>query len=451
MFTQANNLTNASLLRMFLIGLSINLIYLSFLAANEVSRTNLNPIAKNASTVWNGSDVDTYIRPAKEFLKTGIFTGRGGLPDSHRTIGYPFFLALCMMLAGEFWVECAIGLQVLLFAIIYPALAIVARELFNASLQKIHTFLIIYAFCGAGWAYTPTLLTDQFFTVCLWSAIALGLLAIKLSKIWLWVGHFILLACAAAIRPTLSLFPVGFAALFIGLHQHCCNWKHVSFIVYVFLIQMLLCQTPAIRNFVNHGVWVPSDVVVNNLSDYLAKNTLSLTGDTNTYPIAKSGWEDMNLADRLAAKSEFAVKVFLNHPVATMGVVFTNLICNTLETHWINVFHYFRSSLHSDLKRWCALTSGLKVFHFIWALINSILTLAACIGAIRLARERQWAIFLFIFVFSLPFFYGATDAQGARFRLYLEGLILMLVFCSSPGGIATRKRFDAEQIDDRTE
>jgi uncharacterized membrane protein YfhO len=105
---------------------------------------------------------------------------------------------------------------------------------------------------------------------------------------------------------------------------------------------------------------------------------------------------------------------------------------NTLETHWIQPLHYFRSSLHCDLRRWCVLTPALKVFHALWALVHAGLALAACVGLWRLARQKRWTLLLFILFFSLPYLYGATSAQGARFRLYLEGLILMLAFCVCP-------------------
>ena len=280
----------------------------------------------------------------------------------------------------------------------------------------------LMALVGAGWAYTPIPLTDQLFTVCLWLALALGTLAMRRGGAGFWISHFVLLGAAASVRPVLALFPLAFAALMCAL-RGARPWRRL---VWVVAVQAILCQAPALRNYVHHGVWIPSDVAVNNLSDYWARGVLAWTGQPDLQPTAEAGWKELPLNERLSAQTAFARSALAAHPVVAAGVLAVNFSLNTLETHWIQPMHFFRSSLHCDLKRWCALTPGLKLFHSIWAAINAILVLAALAGVWRLARARQWAWLVFIAVFVLPYVYGATDAQGARFRLYLEALILML-------------------------
>ena len=409
--------------RLYALGLALNLAYLAVLLSGEVSRKNLQPVSTpEIQTVWRFSDAGTYVRSARAFLQTGVFADSDRLPDAHRTVGYPAFLALVMTLGGDHWVAWLWVLQALLFAGIYPALAVVAREWFGASERQIRRMLLVYVLVGAGWAYTPIPLTDQLFAVCLWLALALGTLAVRRGGAGFWLAHFAFLGAAASIRPVLALFPLAFVALMFALR--CARpWPRL---VWVVAVQAILCQAPAVRNYVHHGVWIPSDVAVNNLSDYWAREVLAWTGRPDLQPAAEAGWKELPLNERLSAQTAFARSALAAHPVVAAGVLAVNFSLNTLETHWIQPMHFFRSSLHCDLKRWCALTPGLKLFHSVWAVINAILVLAALAGVWRLARARQWAWLVFIAVFVLPYAYGATDAQGARFRLYLEGLILML-------------------------
>ena len=421
---------------LFLAGLLLNLCYLSILLSCDTSRENLFPPTASAPTVWEHSDMGTYIRSARAFLATGVFAGNDGQPDCHRTVGYPAFLALAMSTGGPWWVQWAWILQAAMAAAIYPSLAYLAREWFGATRRQIGGLLLVYTLIGAGGVYSPILLTDQSFAACLWGALALGTRAIRRGGTGWWLGHFVLLGASASIRPTLALFPFAFLALMLALRQTGPEatpksaWCR-SFAT-VFAVQMVLCQAPAMRNYIHYGLWIPSDVVVNNLSDYLAKDVLIVTGELDAKSTVEDAWKDLPLRQRLDIQTEFARSVFAAHPYLTTGLAAVNLGINTVETHWIQTMHVFRTSLYSDLKRWSALPSSLKAFHSLWALIHAGLALAAGFGMWRLVRDRRWAFLLFIGVFLLPYLYGATDAQGARFRLYVEGLVLMLAFCVSP-------------------
>ena len=416
--------------RLFLAGALVNLLYLAVLFLNPQSRANLYPSDGERITVWQHSDVGTYVRSAQAFCATGVFAGSDGRPDNHRTVGYPLFLSFAMKIGGSKWVEWVLVLQSILFAFIYPALAFVTREWFGATPRQTGMLLLAYALLGAGWAYTPILLTDQAFAVFLWGALALGTQAVLRGGKGVWIGHGVLLLAAASIRPTLAFFPFAFAALAVALGKG----KPVAWgrLTAVFAIQMVLCQSPAARNYIHHGVLIPSDVMVDNLSDYLAKDVLAFAGQLEVYGQAEAKWKDRPLAERVSAQTTFARGVFTEHPFVTIGIATVNLGFNTMETHWIQAMHFFRSSLHCDLKRWTRLTPALKVFHSVWALIHAGIALAACCGLWQLARQQRWAFLLFILFFVLPFLYGATDAQGARFRLYIEGLILMLALLAFP-------------------
>src|SRR5690606_17807288 len=100
-----------------------------------------------------------------------------------------------------------------------------------------------------------------------WASLALGTYALKSGGRRVWLGHLLLLLFAANIRPTLALFPFAFFALTVSLKV---DWRSRKFqMMLLIMVQLFICQTPAIRNYIHHGSWIPSDVMVNNLSDYL--------------------------------------------------------------------------------------------------------------------------------------------------------------------------------------
>ncbi|MHA1368336.1 MAG: hypothetical protein ACTSRA_01290, partial [Promethearchaeota archaeon] len=174
------------------LGIGINLIYLTLLFSHPTTRFNLYPpFRETRGNVWTGSDVMTYVEPAVSFLKYGTFE-RNGVPDYHRTIGYPLFLATLMTMFGNYWVEACWLVQAILFAAIYPSIAVVAREILCFDSRRIGILLVAYAAMGAGWTYTPVLLTDQPFAVALWGSMAAGIMAVKQERapfFW-WLLHF---------------------------------------------------------------------------------------------------------------------------------------------------------------------------------------------------------------------------------------------------------------------
>jgi hypothetical protein len=151
-----------------------------------------------------------------------------------------------------------------------------------------------------------------------------------------------------------------------------------------------------------------------------------LAGEKERAAAARPIWRELPHRERIAEQVEFARDVLGAYPGWALAMATLNAVCNTLETHWIQALHFYRETLHCDLMRWRALPVSMKAFHAAWAFLHAAVTLAAVFGLFRLLRERQWALLAFLFLFAMPFVYGATTAQGARFRLYLEGLLLML-------------------------
>ena len=80
-------------LTQYIIGLAFNFILLIILLLGPVSFRNLQlPEGRYKDNIWRGTDVRTYVIPARNFLETGGFLVNGR-PDCKRTIGYPFLIA----------------------------------------------------------------------------------------------------------------------------------------------------------------------------------------------------------------------------------------------------------------------------------------------------------------------------------------------------------------------
>jgi len=116
----------------YLIGASVNLLYVVILMTGDVSYRNIQlPEGIYADNLWKGTDVLTYVGPARNFVHYGVF-GSDTVPDHHRTIGYPLFLSILMVAFGHDWLIAAVFLQALLAAAIYPALCRLSAILFDA-------------------------------------------------------------------------------------------------------------------------------------------------------------------------------------------------------------------------------------------------------------------------------------------------------------------------------
>lgn len=413
----------------FLAGSVLNLAYTLLLCRHEVSFSNLHaPAGENAGNVWRHSDVPSYVTPARSFLDEGAFL-RQGSPDVHRTIGYPLFVALCMHAGGGHWNVLLWICQAFLFALIYAALLFICTRLFPETDRFKWWLLVLYAITGAGIAYSPVLLTDQMANVTLWVAFAAGIAALSASSrsALLWTLHILALLYSANVRPTVILFPLAFWLIAYGMRTRLqVVFPSPRTVMLILLVQFASVQTPAFRNYLNHGIWMPTDIMAINLADYLAKSVLREEGEIANYEAARKGWDNRSLAEKQRARKTFAFSVYRKYPVRTLRVLLVNTCINTLESHWMMTRNLFRQELRSDLRGWGAAPWGWRVFHGAWAVLHALFFLLAFGRLVAAVMRREWLLLGFVLCFSAPYIFSSTDAQGARFRLYMEGLILML-------------------------
>jgi hypothetical protein len=163
----------------YLIGLSINCLYLFILFSSNTSYRNIQlPIGTYSENLWKGTDVLTYVGPARNFLEYRIF-GFGTTPDYRRSIGYPFFLSSLMMLFGTHWIMFAWFVQAALFALIYPLLLRISTLLLNSNDNAVIVSFLFLIVSGTYIVRVPVLLTDTFFTVLFTLGLWLGLESVK--------------------------------------------------------------------------------------------------------------------------------------------------------------------------------------------------------------------------------------------------------------------------------
>ncbi len=376
---------------------------------------------------WNGGDTMTYIQPAKEFIRTGTFA-RNGQPDMHRTIGYPFFLAITMHIFGKNWLYVTYILQIFIFALIFPASSCIAIFLFpNLNKKDGRIIFLILALSGIGLAYTGQIMTDQFFASLLIAGLACGLLAILKQSWKMAILHMLFIGYAAQVRPTLGLF--FFADFFFLLYalrvwRQQVTKKRAAIISCAVLILAVSGNGPAIRNYLNHGIFTQTDVLANAFAEYLAGPVLRKKGLNKAFGKNMNEFKRLSGKEKIVSQKRFAFSIVRKYPFETVKKILYHLIWNSFETHWENIFHvydklsFYNESYLANFKKniQCKI-----IFHLYYIFIFSIF-----IFSILINMKKQWYSFLlFIVFYSLPFLASFISGAGARMRIYIEPFIVM--------------------------
>ncbi|CAK8719269.1 hypothetical protein GKODMF_10835 [Candidatus Electrothrix gigas] len=379
---------------------------------------------------WNGSDTMTYVKPAKAFLYTGTFT-RGGQPDMHRTIGYPFFLALTMYFFGNYWIPAAYLLHLTVFALLFPASSYIANSLFpHMGKKESRLIVFLLAASGVGLAYTGQLLTDQFFTSLLTAGIACGFFAIRNASWKMAMAHILLVGYAAQVRPTLGLFFLSdcfFLIYIASVWKQEFTSKRLLIIAISMIVLAVAGNGPAIRNYLNHGIFTPSDVLSDNFARYLAGPVMMKEGRGDEYRKIQHNFDQLEGLERIEERKKFAFSVYRQYPLTTLNRMLYHAFWNLFEPHWEYILNVYETgfSLNSffdhdgKLKR--SICFGIP-FYLYFILLYS----AFFLSVIR-KRGKNYLFFLTGLAFyMLPFAASFINGQGARMRLYVEPLFIII-------------------------
>ena len=262
--------------KIWILGLGLNLGLLVVLYLCPVSRANLPlPEGSHAGNLWRGQDVLTYVQPARNLLAHGVI-GNAEVPDLHRSVGYPAWVALFLALFGSHWLLTLRLIQAALFAAIYPALFVLAHSLFprEQGLGR-DTVLATILFCTY-LPYAPMVLTDMSFALLFTVGLASVSLAVATASARAWFAHVISIGLAAQLRPCLGAYALLLLLLVPALaRHHAVPFRAVRRpLLWSALVLLVLGNLPALRNYYHHGWFTPSDVVSANVFDYLALKVL---------------------------------------------------------------------------------------------------------------------------------------------------------------------------------
>lgn len=411
------------------------LLFLYLTPQGNVSLT-LPDAASPPDHPWLGSDVMTYIEPAVAFLQTGEFL-RAGEPDMHRTIGYPAFLAAIMLVFGGHWLTAVYIIQPFIFALIFPATAIICRTWFPGSPKAIPFIFWIMLLNGIALAYTGFLLTDMLFSSLLISGLACGLLAIVRVS---WAFTFLQLAClgwAAQVRPTLSLLFVTVLCFMLFTAKKNGNSRCTKAWTIIAISVVLIAVAgsgPSIRNYLNHGTFTPTNILANNLARYLAGPVLIQAGEGEQYEIKLLEFKRLKGVEQIYKQREFAVEVIKKYPLLIAYRSLYHLAWNLFEPHWEYLLNAFGSGFSmndifddSGRVQW-------KIFLALPFWVGYLLIYSACLlFMLKLLIQREYTLLLGIVFFLLPLFASIINGQGARMRLCVEPMVIILAIVYSLG------------------
>jgi len=426
--------------RIYFLGLTLHLFYLLVLYISPAAKYNLElPEGGSSDNLWKGRDVMTYVEPARNALEHGVF-GRDGEPDHHRTIGYPFFLALMM------WLLCTHLAQAALFALLYPILASMGFMLFGRRF-RLAPLLLFLLLAGTYWSKVPIIMTDCFFTLLFTLGLYFGLRSVRGRGILDFVLYLLFVGAAAQVRPTLILYPFLHLALYpaaaaqaarIDRAERLTRPAVMKRLAIAFVLLLPLCNAPTLRNALHHGLYKPADAFEKGLFDALAQDVLIRGGRADLYRQMQSDVEAADdLKQRLALKRAYALEVYRDDPLGTAEVLVRNAVRILGNSHLLSVAHFwgrhwrdFDSEKHMPLRGSIVLAAVNTVSYLVYAALylGFILSLLRCVRSGSF--WSAFAVLLLTAYLIVPTFMLRSDA---RVRLPVEGLVLLFAVPVLPG------------------
>jgi len=383
---------------------------------------------------WSHADTKTYIGPAESFLQTGIFA-RYGEPDCFRPVGYPFFLSGALklgVLTGVDWRIIAYVAQAIVFALSYPVIFFLARDVFGLTRLMAIECVGFTIFSGAFISYVPIIMSDAMFASTLLTGMAFSFYALQRQSILWSLLYITIITCSATVRPMLGFYPAAAVLMhwtYVQNRYQVVNRFRFFLMIFMLVFALIGVQAPALRNWINVGVFTPSESGSIALYDYLAKDVLGFREKAARYEqihevLIKQEHCRM-LGSRIALRKKEAMGVYFDFPLETASFMFYYGMLNSIETHWNNtLFYLFRQTWYRDYAdgsvRWSPVPFVIAIFFIV---VYGYIYAAALILLVAM-RKNMWLI-ASILLFLAPFAFCATNYQGARFRLWFEPFIVM--------------------------
>ncbi len=420
-------------LHQFLIGVMINLLYLVIIFSSDTAYRNVQlPEGAYQNNLWHTSDVMTYVDPARNFLETGV-VGEGREPDYCRTVGYPLYLALMMTVFGKQWLMWTFILQAFLFAFIYPVMTKIIRIIFGENERLSAAAFLFFIFSGVYFTRLPMLYNDLLFAVIFTIGLYFGLRAMAGLSWRFLILQIVFIGAAAQIRPNLVFyFLINIFVLWSAgkLHGRITMGKAKQMILVSTILLLIAGNAPSLRNYLNYGIFKPTNIFENNLLHFLGEQVLRGNNQSDRYRemTEKLDHED-NFIERMKMERRFAFEIYREYPLSTLKhILVPNAMATLISNHVIKIFNFQGYHWRSKgLKEREPLKGSdwLFALNLFYGLIYVTVYILFLLALIRMVRKRQYlyagTVLLFVLYFLLPTF----PAGVGRLRLPVEGIFVI--------------------------
>jgi hypothetical protein len=429
----------------FYIGLVINICFLLLLYSFKISFNNIQvPAGDFKNNIWQCSDVMTYVDPATNFLKYHVF-GEQNTPDHFRTIGYPALISFFIFTGGKNWLLMLQLFQALVFALIYPLITGTLKIMMPAANRRlIVTIFILLLISGTYFTRTPVLLTDTLFTFLFIAGFYYGLKSYKAKKFRWILSYLLLIALAALVRPTLSLYPVlNLAVGYYIARKYALPIKSTlqkSILLSVILAGLI--NISSVRNYHNFHFFSPSDVMGKGAFNYLVKKVLESEKRTTEYRAYVQQVDSIpDLMARTKLQKAIMFRTIARYPASTFGVFLKNtnnvFLSNNIVSGVANYFGY-------EWKKFKGSCYPYKISTFLmWAnyflmLLYALLWVLFFMNMLFLLKKKDYETFIVVILLFIMFIIPGLliGDGGSRFRLTFEHILfiygLSVIFNAKP-------------------
>ena len=399
-------------------------------------------------------DSRMYVSLAKGLAENGSlsYPERPGRLSADRTPGYPFFLALCLSVAGGSL------LAVALTQVFIDSLTCVLIYFFAERLWQGAGFLSgILASLNLGMiTYSHFILNDSLF-LFVFTLFLVGLVR------WLrepsWKGSALLgvvLGAATMIRPVITYLPLMLIPLLTGalMFKHHEGFLPAAGKALLIGIMFVLCLAPwMMRNHLHYGRWNLTAQAGEHLLQYIVPFTrqysrgvpfiegMKQTSEAFKEKAAKANL-DLNQASPFEV-SDFQVQMAMDclreEPKAAIAKAwFSGMIKNLFAPSIIDFSylleidrpHFFYTEGTTTLERAWNFVRGMKGW-FGWAVMGSMVLL--CLsrivqvrGVIRLFRRKSWESLFMVLI--IGYFLVVSGPVGyAKYRLPFEPILIIFL------------------------
>ncbi len=418
----------------YFLGLILNILFLITLYSFSSSFINVQiPSGKYLNNIWNTSDVISYVDPAKNFIKHGVF-GENMTPDHFRTIGYPALISFFCFAFGKYWLLTLQVFQSIIFAFIYPFVSSTIKILLPQSNDKlIKTIFLSLCFFGVYFTRGAMILTDTLFVLLFVISFYFGLKTYMSKNKKYIITYLFICTITSLIRPTLTLLPLlNIAVGYFVSKQYNLNIKKTflkSLLISISLF--LLINISTLRNHINYSFDSPSSVIGLNAFEYLSKKVLIMEGKTSDYNSYKN---ELNSITDISKKDKkykaIMYKTIVYYPISTIKVLSFNTINLFLSENLIsNTSNYFNYNWKTTKNSFYPYKTSKIIYFFTYffMVLYALLWLLFFLKIIDLLRNSDFKLLFIISILILMFIVPAilTGDGGARFRLPFEHILFI--------------------------